>query len=195
MYLNNKGYILVTTLMIFSIISIVCMMCIGLNYSNKSIFNLEYKNIKLKELSFSGIEVASSNILKEVNYAIENSSNEEEFKEYFLQKKVITRISDLSGVDLDNVYTSIAGKILYEEKGYIYFDIISKSLEDNYMKNTKASVKILNPYSKEESLVQGKEDNDEVLKIVDEYENNILININENIDARDLVTIYDYKEI
>lgn len=195
MYLNNKGYILVTTLMIFSIISIVCMMCIGLNYSNKSIFNLEYKNIKLKELSFSGIEVASSNILKEVNYAIENSSNEEEFKEYFLQKNVITRITDLSGVDLDNVYTSVADKILYEEKGYIYFDIISKSLEDNYMKNTKASVKILNPYSKEESLVQGKEDNDEVLKIVDEYENNILININENIDARDLVTIYDYKEI
>lgn len=197
MYLNNKGSILITTLMVFSIISTICMMCIGLNYSNKSIFNLEYKSIQLKESSLGAIEIVHSNILKEVKSAIEISKNEDEFKKYFLENNFIHNIKDISKSDLDNVLVNTSKKILYDKDGFIYFDIICSSTEGTYVKNIQASVKILNPYlgikenPKDDSII---EDLEEEKDMIDKLESDISQN-NDNIDVKSLVIIYDYKEI
>ncbi|MGX4598830.1 hypothetical protein [Faecalimicrobium sp. JNUCC 81] len=199
MYLNNKGLILITTLMIFSIISTVCMMCIGLNYSNKSIFNLEHKNIHLKELALGAIEIVHSNISKEVEIAVQRSKNEEEFKQYFLENNFIHNIKDISKSDLDNVLVNTSKKILYDKEGFIYFDIICNSSEDTYTKKIQASVKILNPYlaikeneKDEENIIDKPEVDDSNLNdIKDYYEENK----HDSIDSKSLVIIYNYKEI
>ena len=69
MYYSNKGSVLIFILIVFSIVSTITMMCIGLNYSNSRINNLNYQNIVMKESLLSSIELVHSNILKEVSIA------------------------------------------------------------------------------------------------------------------------------
>lgn len=166
MQLNNKGSILITTILIFSIISTICMMCIGLNFSNENIFNLEYKNITLKEESLSGIEIVHSNILKEVDNAIKSTINEEEFNSYFMDLKFTSSIKDISMSNLENVTISVPNKIVIDNN-ILKFNIISTAKDKNYIKKNQASVKIINPFI---------------------YSNN-------EIDKSKLVIVYDYKEI
>lgn len=166
MQLNNKGSILITTILIFSIISTICMMCIGLNFSNENIFNLEYKNIILKEESLSGIEIVHSNILKEVDNAIKSTINEEEFNSYFMDLKFTSSIKDISMSNLENVTISVPNKIVIDNN-ILKFNIISTAKDKNYIKKNQASVKIINPFI---------------------YSNN-------EIYKNKLVIVYDYKEI
>ena len=163
---NNKGSILITTILIFSIISTICIMCIGLSFSNESIFNLEYKNIILTEESLSGIDIVHSNILKEVNYAIESSTNKDEFNSYFKNLNFINNIKDISMTDLENVTISTSNKIIIDDN-ILKFDIVSTAKDKNYLKKNQASVKIINPF----------------------------IEDNTGIDNNKLVTVYNYKEI
>lgn len=166
MQLNDKGSILITTILIFSIISTICIMCIGLNFSNENIFNLEYKNITLREESLSGIEIVHSNILKEVDNAIKNSINEDEFNSYFTNLSFVSNIKNISMSDLENVTISVSNKIIIDDN-ILKFNIISISKDRNYIKKNQASVKIINPF----------------------------IESNNEIDKSKLVTVYDYKEI
>ncbi len=166
MQLNDKGSILITTILIFSIISTICMMCIGLNFSNENIFNLEYKNIILKEESLSGIEIVHSNILKEVDNAIKSTINEEEFNSYFMDLKFISSIKDISMSNLENVTISVPNKIVIDNN-ILKFNIISTAKDRNYIKKNQASVKIINPFIYSD---------DEIYK-------------------SKLVIVYDYKEI
>ena len=163
---NNKGSILITTILIFSIISTICIMCIGLSFSNEKIFNLEYKNIILNEESLSGIDIVHSNILKEVNYAIKSSSNKDEFNSYFTNLNFINNIKDISMTDLENVTISTSNKIIIDDN-ILKFDIVSTAKDKNYLKKNQASVKIINPF----------------------------IEDNTDIDNNKLVTVYNYKEI
>lgn len=163
---NNKGSILITTILIFSIISTICIMCIGLSFSNEKIFNLEYKNIILTEESLSGIDIVNSNILKEVNYAIKSSSNKDEFNSYFTNLNFINNIKDISMTNLENVTISISNKIIIDDN-ILKFDIVSTAKDKNYLKKNQASVKIINPF----------------------------IEDNTDIDNNKLVTVYNYKEI
>lgn len=149
MQLNDKGSILITTILIFSIISTVCMMCIGLNFSNENIFNLEYKNITLKEESLSGIEIVHSNILREVDNAIKNSINEDEFKNHLMDLNFISNIKDISMSNLENVAISVSNRIIIDNN-VLKFDIISTSKDRNYIKKNQASVKIINPFNNNE---------------------------------------------
>lgn len=204
MYSNNKGSILVFTLIIFSIISMITMMCIGLNYSNKTIYNLEYKETKLVEDALSGIEISSSNIVKEVKQIVTNTNNENEFINYFLGNNFINNIKDMSGIELKGVYIDISSKPTIDENGYCKFKVISTSTEGQYTKKIQVSVVIKNPFSNQE------EQNQEEQNQQDEHENNInneiyemenieletnIERIRENIDVNELVVIYDYKEI
>ena len=166
MQLNDKGSILITTILIFSIISTICMMCIGLNFSNENIFNLEYKNITLKEESLSGIEIVHSNILKEVDNAIKSTINEEEFNSYFMDLKFTSSIKNISMSNLENVTISVSNKIVIDNN-ILKFNIISSAKDSNYIKKNQASVKIINPFI---------------------YSDN-------EIDKSKLVIVYDYKEI
>ena len=95
MYYSNKGSVLIFILIVFSIVSTITMMCIGLNYSNSRINNLNYQNIVMKESLLSSIELVHSNILKEVSIALENSETEEEFKNYFLGNIFVNNIKNL----------------------------------------------------------------------------------------------------
>lgn len=198
MYLNNKGSILIFTLIIFSIISTITMMCIGLNYSNKMIYNLEIKEMKLVEDAFSGIEICSSNIRQEVSQMISEIDNKYDFNNYLLNRTFINNIKDISRVYLYNVYIEIPSNPVIDESGHCNFKIISTSIEDKYKKKFQASVKIKNPFLEKEQV---KDINLEKLNIDnldnnESHDNNYIANkINQNIDINDIVIIYDYKEI
>ena len=114
MYLNNKGSVLIFTLIIFSIISTITMMCIGLNYSNKMIYSLEIKETKLIENSLSGIEICSSNIKNEVNKIIFEENDYMGFNEYLLSTCLLSHVLTLTKFNL------------YSSRG----DIISKIVDD-----------------------------------------------------------------
>lgn len=142
MYYNNKGSVLIFTLIVFSIVSTITMMCIGLNYSNSRISNLNYKSIVMRESLLSSIELVHSNILKEVSIAIENSENQEQFKNYFLGNTFVNNIKNISNSQIQNVTVKIPGKITYNSSGLITFQIETTFKEDNYTKKYGASIDI-----------------------------------------------------
>lgn len=142
MYYNNKGSVLVFVLIVFSIVSTVIMMCIGLNYSNSKISNLNYKNIVMKESLLSAIELVHSNILKEVSTYLKNSETEDEFKNYFLGNEFSNNIKNISKSQIQNTTIKIPGKIIYNSSGLVTFQIQATFKEDNYTKKYGASVEI-----------------------------------------------------
>lgn len=83
MYYSNKGSVLIFILIVFSIVSTITMMCIGLNYSNSRINNLNYQNIVMKESLLSSIELVHSNILKEVSIALKIVKQRKSLKTIF----------------------------------------------------------------------------------------------------------------
>lgn len=207
---NNKGSILVTTLMIFSVISTICIACIGIIYSNNNFYNLEYNLIKYKELSLSGIEIVRSNIIDEVKEAIKNTTKKSEFMDYFLGNnthRFINKIRDISKSDLENVSIRIQRDLIYEDKGVLKFELISKYKDSIYTKTIQVSVKIENPWNdlsddnqdkvdeeKNEQLVIDKNEEYIDKDIKDEVDQNIE-DVKGSIKEKDLVTIYNYREI
>ena len=142
MYYNNKGSVLIFVLIVFSVVSTITMMCIGLNYSNNRISNLNYQNIIMKESLLSSIELVHSNILKEVSIALENSETEEEFKNYFLGNIFINNIKNISNSQIQNTTIKVPSKITSSSSGLITFQIEATFKQESYIKKYKASVKI-----------------------------------------------------
>ena len=178
MYYSNKGSVLVFILIIFSIISTIIMMCIGLNYSNSRISNLNYQNIVIKESLLSSIELVHSNILKEVSIAFENSETEEEFKSYFLGNTFINNIKNISNSQIQNITINIPKKIIYDLNGLITFQIESTFKQDNYIKKYIASVEIntnLNFFNISDEIEVENEtlNNDYFNNFIDKYDKNI----------------------
>jgi len=178
MYYSNKGSVLVFILIIFSIISTIIMMCIGLNYSNSRISNLNYQNIVIKESLLSSIELVHSNILKEVSIAFENSETEEEFKSYFLGNTFINNIKNISNSQIQNITIKIPNKIIYDLNGLITFQIESTFKQDNYTKKYIASVEIntnLNFFNISDEIEVENEtlNNDYFNNFIDKYDKNI----------------------
>jgi len=203
MYYNNKGSILVTTLIVFSIIVTISMTCIALHYSNSSIFNLEYKEANIKEAGYGTIDIVHSNILKEVEFVLQNTSNKDEFNNYFLGNNFLSNIKDISKSDLGGTLVSIPTKIQVDNiNGFLKFDIISTEKDDVYIKKFQASVKIKNPFftqvvnEKNESIEEdGKEEKSTNLDILDK---NLLYEYKEEsreFNINETVIVYNYKEI
>lgn len=142
MYYSNKGSVLIFILIVFSIVSTITMMCIGLNYSNSRISNLNYQNIVIRENLLSSIELVHSNILKEVSVAFENSETEEEFKNYFLGNIFINSIKNISNSQIQNITIKIPSKISYDSSGLITFQIEATFKQASYTKKYGASVNI-----------------------------------------------------
>lgn len=165
-------------------------MCIGLNYSNKTIFNLEYKETKLVEDALSGIEIAGSNIIKEVKQIITKTNNDVEFTNYFLGNDFINNVKNISEIDLNNVYIDISSKPILDENGNCKFKVTSISTEGKYIKKFQVSVIIRNPFLNENNTININEEQ-ETLELKEEK-----IDVqNKNIDVNELVVMYDYKEI
>ena len=194
MYYNNKGSVLIFILIIFSVVSTITMMCIGLNYSNSRISGLNYQNLVIEESLLSSIEIVHSNILKEVSRNIENSNTEDEFKECFLGNEFKNNIKSISSSKLENVTIKIPTNIICDSNGLITFKIESTFKKDNYLKRYSASVNIdtnLDNYKKVEEIVIW----DNNIDIEDEYYENINNKDKISINPSDLVVVYDYKEI
>ncbi len=168
---ENKGSVLVFTLIIASIISTVTMMCIELSYSNSNIVNLEYKETILKEKCMSSIEIIHSNVISKIEQNIDLLTTQEKFQQYFLGNEFKQQINDISYSDIDNTIVRLS-TITVDSNGDIRFYVNSISSENKFKKEIKASVVIISPF-KENSEIG---------------EDNIVI-------PKDIVKFYDYKEV
>lgn len=224
MYYNNKGSVLIFVLIVFSIVSTITMMCIGLNYSNSKISKFNYERIIMKENLLSSIELVHSNILKEVSESLENSGTNEEFINYFLGNTFLNNIKNISNSEIKYTSVRIPNKINIDSSGIINFQIESTIKNKNYTKKYVANVKIDTNLSKyiinenkcynnniqyinteaEVNLENDILDNnnltlDDTIESDDDNKNNCIVEDNNkdisNIDPRKLVKVYDYKEI
>ncbi|WP_325275762.1 hypothetical protein [Romboutsia sp.] len=192
------------------------MTCIGLHYSNSKIFNLEYKEVNIKEIGYGSIDIVHSNILREVEFVLQNTSNKDEFNNYFLGNKFLSNIKDVSKSELNGVLVNIPTKIKIDNiNGLLEFNIISTVRDDIYIKKFQASVKIKNPFfsqvvTKKDEISEGnisdtiqvhqgklyenegnyKQEHIENLNILHKTEKQI-----REFDINKIVTVYNYKEI
>lgn len=203
MYYNNRGSILVTTLIVFSIIVTISMTCIGLHYSNSNIFNLEYKEANIKEAGYGTIDIVHSNILKEIEFILQNTSNKDEFNNYFLGNNFLSNIKDISKSELNGTLVSIPKKIEVDNiNGFLKFDIVSTVKDDVYIKKFQASVKIKNPFftqivSEENEGVE-EDDKEEKSTNLDILDKNLLYESqkeSKGFNINETVIVYNYKEI
>lgn len=173
MWRKNNGSILIIALIVFSIISTICMACIGLAYTNINIYSLENKNLQLKENALSGIEIVYANMKKEVYNAIDYCNSSSEFINYIKKdnyKNFINNVKSISNSNLNNLYIELNNKTNPEETNKLEFILLVKSNEGNYKKNVQVNIQIKNPWSeakleeyyldkdsKENNYVQNKE--------------------------------------
>lgn len=225
MYYNNKGSVLIFVLIVFSIVSTITMMCIGLNYSNSKISNFNYERIIMREYLLSSIELVHSNILKEVSECLENSDTNEEFTNYFLGNTFLNNIKNISNSGIKYTSVRIPSKINIDSSGIINFQIESTIKNKNYTKKYIANVKIdtnLSNYISNENECYNNDiqyinteaevnlennmldNNDLTLEDiietdVDDSKSNCIVEDNNkdlsSVDPKKLVKVYDYKEI
>ena len=107
MFVKNKGSVLVTVLIIFSMVSIIGITCIGVSQRSYEFVELEVHNIKLKQDVENGLEIAYGNTLDVVKQAIQDTKDKQTFIDYFLGNKMdifkyieSLRIKELSNIDI-----------------------------------------------------------------------------------------------
>ena len=126
---RSKGSILITSLMVFTIVTMTCITCSGLILSNNRIFKLDYENEVLKQGNLGIIEIVHSNILNELKNALSNTNNEDEFYNYFTvnnSRNFINKVKDISGSDFSSGEVSITFDEKYSSKEYLNYKIQSK---------------------------------------------------------------------
>lgn len=200
---KNKGSVLIISVVVFSIITTVCMSCAGLILSNSRIYKLDYMNEKLKEGNIGIIEIIRSNILKEVKIAIDNTNNRNEFYSYMTKnnsREFINKIKNISDSSVNNSEVTISYNTSSSNKDYMHYTISAKYIIKNYDKYVVAKFKIKNPWN-EVKIKDEDEDNvgNEGYEFEDINENEEIIVQNEEdeenkINESDLVIFYNYEE-
>lgn len=188
---KNNGSVLIMTLMVFTIVSIICVSCASLILSNSRINKLDYENEVLKQGNLGVIEIVKSNILQEVNNAIENTKTEDEFYEYFTTNNVISKIGDISLSNISDAEVTITNDSTLSNKEVIRYKILTKNKINNYDKYIRVSVKITNPWYKDIKEVDNVEENNMDEFLLDDELNNNTLEYSES----DLVIFYNYEEI
>lgn len=198
---KSKGSILIMSIITFSIISLICITCSSLILSNNRISELEYKTEKLKEENIGVIELIYSNMLKEVQYAIENTNTEDEFYNYLTKNNsgiFINKVKKIENTCLTNRTIDMAYDNNFSTKEYIHYKILTKSKINNHDKYALISTKIKNPWfgkvdnSSQEVNVSEQEENKDSNMVVDpeNIDSDEIVEINEG----DLITFYNYEE-
>ncbi|MCC3668268.1 MULTISPECIES: hypothetical protein [Terrisporobacter] len=198
---KSKGSILIMSIITFSIISLICITCSSLILSNNRISELEYKTEKLKEENIGVIELIYSNMLKEVQYAIENTNTEDEFYNYLTKNNsgiFINKVKKIENTGLTNRTIDMAYDNNFSTKEYIHYKILTKSKINNHDKYALISTKIKNPWfgkvdnSSQEVNVSEQEENKDSNMVVDpeNIDSDEIVEINEG----DLITFYNYEE-
>lgn len=195
---RSKGSILITSLMVFTIVTMTCITCSGLILSNNRIFKLDYENEVLKQGNLGIIEIVHSNILNELKNALSNTNNEDEFYNYFTvnnSRNFINKVKDISGSDFSSGEVSITFDEKYSSKEYLHYKILTKYKVNNYDKYARVCFKIKNPWYN--SNIENEETNNEDLNEAIEIDNDINLESNEQdikIDEKDIVIFYNYEE-
>ena len=193
---NNKGSIMIVTLIIFSIISTICITCISLTYSNINIASLELKNLQLKENALGAVEIVYGNIKNEIDNAIDSCSNSQEYISYIKRdnyKSFILNCKDISKSDLDNTTVELTNKTPFGEVKNFEFEMKVFAKENNYKKQVKVNIRIKNQWNEISTLQEDESiediDTEEVITKIN-IENNEFNNINEI----DIDEIYEDEE-
>ena len=112
---NNKGSVLVCTLIIFSIVIMISFNEINMTKANSEIIHLEKEEFLLEEKSLSYLELIISNIANQIDSKINLFSNEEEFYDYFTSKSFISSISyNDKNISTEIKYTKNTDEINYK---------------------------------------------------------------------------------
>ena len=218
---NNKGSIMIVSVIILSIISTICIGCISLTYSNINISRLELKNLQLKENALGAVEIVYGNIKNEINNAIDNSTNSQEYINYIKRnnyKTFILNCKDISKSDLENTIVEITNKNSFGEVENFEFEMKVFAKENNYKKQVKVNIRIKNPWNeiinaqeneiidKEEAITKinnineiyidgNYEDNEEFIDTINSNMNFNLEDIKESFKKHKLINLYNYEEI
>ncbi|MGL5693349.1 MAG: hypothetical protein ACRCXA_04670 [Peptostreptococcaceae bacterium] len=196
---KNKGSVLIITLIIFSIVSLICMTCISLIYSSIKISNLELKNLELKESSLSALEIVYANMKEEVNNIIDNSNNQDEFINCFRNdnfKSFIAKSTDISKSKLRNAEIEMVNKTNFGEVKKLEFTIKATSRENAYKKEIKIKVQIKNPWIEVNKNVEiDKLTEMDLLESEDVYSDVESESIKDEFKKQKLINIYDYEEL
>ena len=218
---NNKGSIMIVSVIILSIISTICIGCISLTYSNINISRLELKNLQLKENALGAVEIVYGNIKNEINNAIDNSTNSQDYINYIKRnnyKTFILNCKDISKSDLENTIVEITNKNSFGEVENFEFEMKVFAKENNYKKQVKVNIRIKNPWNeisnsqeneiidKEEAITKinnineiyidgNYEDNEEFIDTINSNMNFNLEDIKESFKKYKLITLYNYEEI
>lgn len=211
MFLNNKGSILITTLITFSIINTICIMSINLINSSIKTSSLELKNLVLKEKALSCIEFVSLNLDTEINEIIDKTNNWSEFVSYIRSdnfKSLINKSKDISYSDLDNIEIELLNKTPFGSVNKLDFAMKVIAIDDVYKKQISVNISVKNPW--EDIDIDNNELNnltieeDEELNIdlenmgIEEDENTEVyenLQIKDNLKNKNLITIYNYEEL
>ena len=217
MFGNNKGSILIITLIIFSIVNTICMMCISLIGSSVKTSSLELKNLVLKERALSCIEFVSLNMKDEVNNIIDKTNNWSEFVNYIRNdnfKSFINKSKDISYSDLDNIEIELLNKTPFGSVDNLEFAMKVVAIDDVYKKQISVNISIKNPWEDtsidnyivedkynlimEEEFGELNIDSDIVDTNITEDESKQLdenIQIKDNLKNQNLINIYNYEEL
>lgn len=137
---NNKGSVLVCTLIIFSIVIMISFNEINMTKANSEIIHLEKEEFLLEEKSLSYLELIISNIANQIDSKINLFSNEEEFYDYFTSKSFISSISyNDKNISTEIKYTKNTDEINYK--------IETTYKENDIYKSTTCSLEIKNPFT------------------------------------------------
>ena len=149
MFGNNKGSILIITLVIFSIVNTICMMSISLIGSNVKTSSLELKNLVLKEKALSSIQFVSLNMKDEVDNIIDKTNNWSEFLEYIRNdnfKSFINKSKDISYSSLENIQIELLNKTPFGSVNNLEFSMKVIAIDDVYKKQISVNITIKNPW-------------------------------------------------
>lgn len=209
---KNKGSVLIITLIVFSIISLICLTCCSLVYSTIKNSNLKLKSLILKEKSLSGIEIVYNNMKSEINDIIDSSNNKDEFINCFRKdnfKSFILKSKDISQSELKNVELEIANKTNFGEVEKLEFVAKATSIENSHKKEIKVKIQIKNPWIEVENIYKEidvkqsieyeyfeSEEYDLYNENIKEQEDSVDINsIKDEMKKQKLIIIYDYEEL
>lgn len=139
MYTNNKGFVLVFTLIIFSVIIMISFNTINITKTNSNIIHLEKKEFLLEEKSLSSLEIIISNIANQIDSKINLFNSKEDFYNYFTSDLFKSSIS----YNDKNISTKI-DQIKNTDK--INYMLETTYKENKMSKNTSVNLVIENPF-------------------------------------------------
>ncbi len=146
---NNRGSILLFSMIIFTVISVMTITIININRSVDEVMNFEYKEFNLEEQALNGIELAISQVASQIDNKLLVLKSEEEFDSYFSSQEFIESIN-YEGENVEVKLTKVEGE-------NIQYRINSKYVNEGSTKRIYSNIKINNPFTTTGSTIYSKD--------------------------------------